>query len=185
MDQTEPLEGEVGDTNIYTLAEASNMLGITAEGVRLRVKRGLLEGVRVNEIPTQRVRITSADLARTRLKSQQPRQQSSKIIGSNANSNTTETNSSNSLEEAVGLLNELLAMAEAQRGTLADQVEAAEAAREEAEKIAATARQKTEEMQSRLHAAEVARAAAEARLKALEEEAERKRRSLLGRLLGW
>lgn len=172
-------------SNIYTLAEAAELLGITPEGVRLRIKRGLLKGVTRNTPPRNGVIVTSADIAKARLKSKSKQQEKRNLANPGDSDDSTGPNNSKSLEEAVALLRELLAMAEAHRATLADHLEAAEAAREEAEGIAATARQKAEEMQARLQAAEVARAAAEARLKALEEEAERRRRGFLGRLFGW
>ena len=47
--------------NLYTLAEAAELTGLSTEALRLRIKRGKLEAERGND-GQPRVRLTSADL---------------------------------------------------------------------------------------------------------------------------
>jgi hypothetical protein len=95
--------------NLYTLAEAAELTGLSAEALRLRVKRGKLEGVRGNE--GLRVRVTSADLEA--IAHQRANQQDPTLVPVGQTLANDKANELQVLETAVGTLRERAERAEA------------------------------------------------------------------------
>jgi excisionase family DNA binding protein len=92
--------------NLYTLAEAAELTGLSVEALRLRIKRGKIEGLRFND--GLRVRLTQADIDAIR------RQRASQQIPTLTND---WANEARALLELVGALREQAEKAQ----TLADQ----------------------------------------------------------------
>lgn len=96
-------------TQLYTLAEAAQLTGLSVEALRLRIKRGRLEGIRGND--GLRVRLTTADLEEMR-----PRpsvQQKPTLVPTDSHVGPTETNMVKVLETAVEALRQRAERAEA------------------------------------------------------------------------
>ncbi len=155
--------------NLYTLAEASRLTGLSTEALRLRIKRGKLAAEKGND-GHPRVRLTSADLEDFR---RQVDQQKSTLTRQDAD----RTNAIKVLETAVDALRERVDRAEGESATLREQVESerARAGRAEAERDAARVERE---------AAKVAAAAAEGEAKGLRLALDEARRPFWRRWLG-
>ncbi len=151
---------------LYTLAEASQLTGLSTEALRLRIKRGKLAAERGND-GHPRVRLTSADLEDFR---RQLDQQKSTLTRQSADI----TNTIKTLETAVGALRE---QSSRERAALEAEVAAQRerAERAEAERDAARAERE---------AAKVAAAAAEGEAKGLREALAEARRPFWRRWVG-
>jgi hypothetical protein len=156
----------VDQQTLYTLAEASALTGLSVEALRLRIKRGKLEGVRGND-GHPRVRLTSADLEAI----QQAGQRNSTLAQPEPTLDNVGTIELNVLATAVETLRERAERAEARAEAaqaLADRrgEELAElrerAGRAEGE--AAALREQAKAAEARLRGSEEARIAAEAEL---------------------
>src|SRR4051794_17428917 len=136
--------------NLYTLAEAAQLTGLSTEALRLRIKRGKLEAEKGND-GHPRVRLTSANLEEFR---RQIDQQNSTLNRQDSN----KTSNVIVLADAVMSLREQLERAEA-----AIMVERARADRAEAELAAVRARAVQAERDREAARVQAAEAAGEVR----------------------
>jgi chromosome segregation ATPase len=115
--------------NLYTLAEASRLTGLSTEALRLRIKRGKLNSEKGND-GQPRVRLTNADLEAF----QQTKKRSDTATSTLIRQDSTRTSDLKvlgdvvgKLGDAVGLLREQLTKAEAQTVAERARANAAEA----------------------------------------------------------
>jgi hypothetical protein len=150
--------------SLYTLAQASELTGLSTEALRLRIKRGKLAAERGND-GQPRVRITDAereDFARLLVRRQPTLSRQTSTL---TRQDVEKTNVIKVLEDAVGILREQLGRAEAATAAERVRVERAEAEREAARIAAAVAEGEAKTLRVQV---QVARDEAAARVQAAE-----------------
>lgn len=160
-----------GETRWMTYAEAARVLGVAPESIRRRAMRSSWRRQQGNDgralvaVPLDALPDSTGDATRGR---------GGETGGGDVGGG-----------EEVGKLREALAHQTATTEGLRELVGRLERDSQAHRADAATAREEAREARDKLATAEVARAIAEGRTKALEEAAERRRSSWMGRLLGW
>jgi chromosome segregation ATPase len=169
--------------NLYTLAEASQLTGLSTEALRLRIKRGKLAADKGND-GHPRVRLTSADLEDFRRQFDQHKPTLTRQYGNKANAIKVLGSGVDALREQLERERErerdaarlAVAKAEGESATLREQVESERGRAERAERERDAARAERE-------AAKVAAAAAEGRAEGLRLALEEARRPFWRRWL--
>ena len=165
--------------NLYTLAEASQLTGLSTEALRLRIKRGKLEADKGND-GHPRVRLTSADLEDFRRQFDQHQPTLTRQYGNKANAIKVLGSGVDALREQLERERDAarlaVAKAEGESATLREQVESERGRAERAERERDAARAERE-------AAKVAAAAAEGRAEGLRLALEEARRPFWRRWL--
>ncbi len=180
--------------NLYTLAEASQLTGLSTEALRLRIKRGKLAAEKGND-GHPRVRLTSADLEDFRRQFDQHQPTLTRQYGNKANALKVLGSGVDALREQLERERDAarlaVAKAEVESATLRDRIEyereradRAEAEREVARTEAAAERARAALAEPEREATKVAAAAAEGEAKGLRLALEEARRPFWRRWLG-